>query len=120
MNKYKKGKEGEDVACNYLEREGYLVIERNYRSKRGEIDIIARDGNVIVFTEVKSWKTIPVSEAEFSINTMKKRRMIKSAEQYMFENSDKFSNFDIRFDFLFVNAATNSITHSKNIIMESP
>ena len=119
MNRYEKGKEGEDIACNYLEKEGYLIIERNYRGKKGEIDIIARDGNVIVFTEVKSWKTIPVSEAEFSINALKKRRMINSAQQYMFENSKKLSNFDIRFDFLFVNAATNRITHSKNIIMES-
>ena len=119
MNKYEKGKCGEDIVCKYLIEKGYLVIERNYRGKKGEIDIIARDGNAIVFIEVKSWKTIPVSEAEFSLSSMKKRRMINSAEQYIFENSKKISNFDIRFDFVFVDAAKNKIAHSKNIIMES-
>ena len=119
MNRYKKGKEGEDIACKYLEKKGYLLIEKNYRGKKGEIDIIARDGNVIVFVEVKSWKTIPVSEAEFSISAMKKRRMINSAEQYIFENRKKISDSDIRFDFIFVDTLKNSIAHSKNIIMES-
>jgi putative endonuclease len=111
--------EGEDIVCKYLEEKGYLVIERNYRGKKGEIDIIARDGNIIVFIEVKSWKTIPISEAEFSMSIMKKRRIINSAEQYIFENSKKISNFDIRFDFIFVNTVKNTISHSKNIIMES-
>jgi putative endonuclease len=119
LNRYKKGQEGEDIACEYLKGQSYLIIERNYRGKRGEIDIIARDGKVIVFIEVKSWKTIPVSEAEFSIGIMKKRRMIKSAEQYLFENSKKMSGLDIRFDFIFVDAAKNSVAHNKNIIMES-
>jgi len=119
LNKYERGKEGEDIACKYLIEKGYLVIERNYRGKNGEIDIIARDGNVIVFIEVKSWKTIPVSEAGFSMSIMKKRRITKSAEQYIFENRKQISDFDIRFDFVFVDTVRNSITHSKNIIMES-
>ena len=119
MNRYKKGKEGEEIACKYLEEAGYLILEKNYRSRSGELDIIARDGNVIVFVEVKSWKTIPVLEAEFSINSMKKKRMIKTAEQYLFENNKKISNFDIRFDFIFVDTSKSSIAHNKNIIMES-
>jgi len=119
LNKYKIGMEGEDIACKYLEKEGYSIIERNYRGKKGEIDIIARDGNVIVFIEVKSWKTIPVSEAAFSISSMKKRRIINSAEQYIFENRKQVLNSDIRFDFVFVDAVKNSISHNKNIIMES-
>jgi len=119
LNKYERGKEGEDIACKYLAEKGYLIIERNYRGKKGEIDIIARDGNVIVFIEVKSWKTIPVSEAGFSMSNMKKRRITKSAEQYIFENSKQISDLDIRFDFLFVDVARNSISHNTNIIMES-
>ncbi len=118
MNRYIKGKKGEDIACKYLEEKGYLVIERNYRTKDGEIDIIARDGDIIVFTEVKCWQTIPVSEAEFSINMIKKKRMINSAMQYVFENKN-FSSFDIRFDFIFINMLKNSVIHSKNIITES-
>ena len=118
MNKYKKGKQGEDIACKYLLDNGYLIVERNYRGKRGEVDIIARDGNVIVFIEVKSWKTIPFAEAEFSIGAMKKRRIVKSAEQYIFENNKQISGLDIRFDFVFIDVLKNSITHSKNIIME--
>jgi len=119
LNRYKRGKNGEDIACEYLKEQGYFVIEKNYRGKRGEIDIIARDGNVIVFIEVKSWKTIPVSEAEFSMSIMKKRKIINTAEQYIFENNRQISGFDIRFDFVFVDMLKNSIFHSKNIIMES-
>ncbi|MCL2295303.1 MAG: YraN family protein [Spirochaetes bacterium] len=119
MNKYEKGRRGEDIACKYLEAEGYLILERNYRGKTGEIDIIAKDKNVVVFIEVKSWKTISIIEAGFSVNIMKKRRIINSARQYMFENKEKISDSDIRFDFLFVDAVKDKIAHSKNIIIES-
>jgi putative endonuclease len=51
--KEKAGKRGEDIAAAYLEKEGFLILERNWRYRRSEIDIIAREGDVLVFVEVK-------------------------------------------------------------------
>src|SRR5439155_24830035 len=48
------GKTGEDLACRELERRGYAILERRYGQRRGELDIIARDGRTIVFVEVKT------------------------------------------------------------------
>src|SRR3954463_11613573 len=48
------GKHGEDLACRELERRGYAIVARRYRRRGGEIDIIARDGETIVFVEVKA------------------------------------------------------------------
>jgi len=49
MNRRAEGTRGEDLAAAYLERSGYRIIERNYRFERGEIDLIARDGDELVF-----------------------------------------------------------------------
>ncbi|CAG0930904.1 partial hypothetical protein, partial [Planctomycetaceae bacterium] len=54
MNKLAIGKQGEDEAAAFLEGKGYAVLERNYRCRYGEIDIVARDGRTVVFVEVKT------------------------------------------------------------------
>lgn len=54
INRRSQGKAGEDIAANYLEREGLKILERNYRFERGEIDIIAEEGDELVFVEVKA------------------------------------------------------------------
>jgi putative endonuclease len=54
MSSKETGKLGEDIACRYLERKGYIITERNYWKKWGEIDIVASKGNTIHFVEVKS------------------------------------------------------------------
>ena len=47
------GAEGEDLACRHLEAQGFAILARNYRCRSGEIDVVARDGSVTVFVEVK-------------------------------------------------------------------
>ncbi len=118
MNSYEKGKKGEDIACRYLENKGYKVIGRNYRKARGEIDIIAKYCHFLVFIEVKCWGTIPVTEAGFSIGTLKRGRIINTARRYVYENCPAVNGLDLRFDLVFIEQASGNVTHMENVIGE--
>ena len=83
------GKGGEDVACQFLERKGYKVIERNYRRKWGEIDIIAVKDEIVRFVEVKAVSR--ESEAyrpEELLHRMKLRKVARTAALYMESHRD--------------------------------
>jgi len=101
------GKEGEEKAAAALETAGMKIICRNYRSKTGEIDIIAIDGETIVFVEVKSWSVYGLEDLQYSLNDKKKRKIIKTANFFLSENR-KYSNMAIRFDVVFVNNSKKS------------
>ena len=85
-----KGFEGEDAACCYLEDCGYTVIERNYCSSCGEIDIIARDDRHIIFVEVKTREDGENIEKygrpALAVTKEKQRRIIYTAKSYRAEN----------------------------------
>jgi len=101
------GKEGEDKAAAALEAAGMKIICRNYRSKAGEIDIIAIDGETIVFVEVKAWSVYGMEDLQYSLDNKKKQKIIKTANFFLSENR-KYSNMTIRFDVVFVNNSKNS------------
>ena len=74
----KFGNEGENAAAIFLENKNYKIIERNYRpGNLGEIDIIARDGEIIVFIEVKSRKNLNYGEPEFAVTKNKIEQLKK-------------------------------------------
>jgi putative endonuclease len=77
------GKAGEDLACQELERRGYAVLARRYRRRGGELDIIARDGQTIVFIEVKSRSGLEFGSGAAAITALKRRRMIHVAMDYL-------------------------------------
>lgn len=91
MKRYnlKKGKLGEDVARKYLEDKGYIIIGQNYRNKYGEIDLIARDRNNLVFVEVKTRIGEQFGLPEDAINKDKIRRLIRNSQAYLTFNLDK-------------------------------
>ena len=62
-----EGKIGEDVAIHYLNKEGYMIICRNFRCLQGEIDIIAKDENYLVFVEVKTRTSTKYGEAKEAV-----------------------------------------------------
>ena len=62
------GKWGEDLASDYLEQKGYTIMERDWKSGRRDIDIIARDGNIVVFVEVKTRRSSVFGEPEEAID----------------------------------------------------
>jgi len=78
-----RGDEAEERACEYLRSKGYEIVVRNWRSRSGEIDIIAREGDVLVFVEVKSRSQRTHGGPEGSVDSPKQRRIISSARMFL-------------------------------------
>lgn len=94
------GKEGEDFATRYLEHKGYIIIEKNFRCKLGEIDIIALEKNEkyreIVFIEVKTREDISYGDPIEAVNESKQKHIIRAAKYYIYKHN--LENEYIRFD----------------------
>lgn len=84
-NKYKKtyGNSGEDLAVDFLRNAGYLILERNFRCRQGEIDIVAKDGRYLCFIEVKRRKDTLSGHPYEAIGLIKIRRICKTALFYL-------------------------------------
>ena len=105
-NLYRKncGIEGEDVACAFLEQEGFTILERNYYAgKKGEIDLIARRENLVLFAEVKKRNSDAFGGGIYSITQNKKKALRRSAEYYLVKNSSLYTkDLTYRFDLILV------------------
>lgn len=77
------GEYGEDLACDALRRRGYEILERRLRFRDGEIDIVARDGDVIVFVEVKTRAGGAFGAASAAVTPLKQRRLTALATAYL-------------------------------------
>jgi putative endonuclease len=105
-----KGAAGEDRAAAWLRSCGWTIRERNFRTRRGEIDIIAEKGPDVVFFEVKAWESLPQSELEYSLSARKQGRIAQAARFYLAQNSD-LAGRPLRFDVIFIDAGTDRIRH---------
>ena len=92
------GKYGEEVACEYLEKNNYKIIERNFSCYKGEIDIIAKYKNEIIFVEVKTRRNMKYGEAIDSITPLKKIHILKTANFFLYKNN--LLKIPIRFDII--------------------
>ena len=90
------GKSGEDLAVAALERLGYAILARRYRTNHGEIDIIARDGDTLVFVEVKARAGDDCGTAAEAVTRHKQRRLASMASDYLARND--LSEVACRFD----------------------
>src|SRR6476660_8190974 len=77
------GKTGEDLACHELERRGYAIVARRYRRRGGELDIVARDGDTMVFVEVKARIGRRFGEGVEAVTAVKRRRIVQLALDYV-------------------------------------
>jgi len=77
------GRLGEETAVRHLEAAGYLIIERNYRCRLGEIDIIARDGDTLCFVEVKARRTSAFGGGLEAVRPSKQKRLRRVASYYL-------------------------------------
>lgn len=104
MNKRKLGKLGEEIASDFLIKNGVKIIERNYNTKYGEIDLIALENETIIFIEVKLRKNKKYGAIEETINWNKINKMRDAAEFYLQQfKEDRKCRFDIILIFLYNN-----------------
>lgn len=91
------GKSGEDVACDFLKGNGYKILERNYRSRLGEVDIIARDKDTLCFIEVKTRRGEDFGLPIEAVSRTKQRQIAKAALAFLKEHNllDGKARFDV-------------------------
>ena len=112
----KKGKAGEEAAVFLLKEKGMQILERNFRSFRGEVDIIALDGETLVFTEVKTWSAYGIEALEYAMDKKKQHKIIETSK-YFLSLHRKYRYMTVRFDVVFVSPA--GITHLASAFTES-
>jgi putative endonuclease len=109
---------GESLAAAFLEKQGYSIIERNYRTPYGEIDLLVSKGDVIIFTEVKSRASSSLGPPEISITRRKAEHMRCAAEYYIQQHPELPNEW--RIDVISVQLNTNEtppeIDHFENAI----
>lgn len=91
------GRHCEFMARTYLEQQGYLILETNWRSGHKEVDIIAKDGEMLVIVEVKARKNEDITNAEDAVNEKKIRNLIRATHNYILL---KGLDCDVRFDII--------------------
>lgn len=104
------GKEGENIAENYLINNGYAIVDRNWRCPEGEIDLIVCKNRFVVFVEVKTRSSTYWGNPEEAISSHRIKRMVEAADYYIQDNN---LDCDIRFDIIAIilNENTTKVDH---------
>lgn len=110
------GRIGENIIADYITKLGYKVVERNFECNQGEIDIIAKDKEELVFIEVKTRTDISYGEASEAVTNTKKRHLINSIKYYIYKQ--KLENQPIRIDVakVYINKGKVKINYIKQAI----
>lgn len=97
MQRKELGKKGEEIALRFLKKRGYRIIERNYVCKMGEMDIIAKEKDTLVFVEVKARTSTTFGPPQLAVNSSKQRQLSKVALNFLKEKQieDMKARFDV-------------------------
>lgn len=108
------GKEGEKIASQFLVKKGYTILEKNYRALRGEIDIIAKYKNHLIFVEVKRRSLSRYGDSIEAVSVTKQKQISKIAIYYMQKN--RMDRYRIQFDVIGINTTPtkDEIIHIEN------
>jgi putative endonuclease len=98
---------GEDVACRHLRDVGFTILARNFRCRSGEIDVVARDGAVTVFVEVKHRRGASHGEGYESVTRGKRQRVIRAARLYAAQHG--LTESPLRFDVISIDEAEGGV-----------
>jgi len=104
------GQKGEELAAAYLETKGYAVLEKNWRFKNLEADLIASIGDIMVVAEVKTRRSNLFGEPETFVTRQKQRNLVKAANEYIQRNQ---LDLEVRFDIISVilNSSGSQVNH---------
>lgn len=108
-----QGAEAEEIACRYLLTQGFCLIERNYHSRFGEIDLIVAQGNTIIFVEVRQRRSRCFGGAAVSV-TWKKQQKIQRSAAYFLQMYPKYQTFACRFDVIALDGPELKLNWIKN------
>lgn len=110
---YDLGKQGEEIAANYLAGKGYQIIERNWRFGKDEIDIIAEHDNFLVVVEVKTRSSSFYGNPEEAVDEQKQRFLIRATNEYV---NQKEIDLEVRFDIfsIIIESNNQTINHIKD------
>jgi putative endonuclease len=103
------GKSGEDLACEELVQRGYAILERRYRTRAGEIDIVAREGDRLVFVEVKTRRSVRYGDPAEAVTAVKRRQIALMAADYLARRRPRARA--CRFDVVAVTIAPDASAH---------
>ena len=118
MNTKSIGNEGEYRAAKYLESKGFEIIERNWRTKLGEIDIIAVKNDILVFVEVKTLPNGTLDMIQRELNYQKRQRIIKTSKRFLLKHRE-YSNSYVRFDVIVIDMpGMDPVYHIENAFSE--
>ena len=119
MHSYNKdiGSFGEALASDFLISKGYKILNMNFRNKFGEIDIICKKNNLLIFCEIKSRYSNSFGSPIESITCYKQKQIIKLSELYLI--SKKYYNFNVRYDIIEVIFNTITSSHIINHVQDA-
>ncbi len=111
LNNRASGDLGEEIACRYLARKGYEILESNYRTRRGELDLISRQDHTLVIVEVKLRRGTAYGTPLEAVTPRKQRAIRLMAEEYLAERAPDFQS--LRFDVvgILLRGERTEITH---------
>jgi putative endonuclease len=122
MNRKELGEWGETLAVQKLETEGYRIRDRNWRTREGELDVVAQKGDTIVFVEVKARTNRNFGLPEEALTKKKRERLIKTALAYL--DAHQIVEADWRFDFFAIEWSTSGrlsrMEHLVDVIQADP
>jgi len=118
MNTKIIGNEGENRAADFLKSRGFSIIERNWRTKGGEIDIIAYKNDMIVFVEVKTLPNGTIDMIQRELNNQKRERILKISKRFLL-NHRQYSNSYVRYDVIVIDMpGFDPVYHIENAFTE--
>lgn len=107
------GKDAENRAVAYLKQQGLEILSRNFRRRLGELDVVAREGDVLIIAEVRTRSSDTFGGAAASVDWFKQRKIIRAAEQLL-QRHREFGNMRVRFDVVVVHDAEKGIEWIKH------
>lgn len=118
MNTKITGNEGEVRAAKYLESNGFEIIDRNWRTKGGEIDIIAVKNDILAFVEVKALPNGTLDMIQRELNYQKRQRIIKTSKRFLLKHRE-YNNSYVRFDVIVIDMpGLEPVYHIENAFSE--